>query len=246
MQPTQKSTFLTAQWLNLIFANYEIEPKILKKYLPFGTELDLWQGKCFVSVVGFDFRETAVLGIKFPFHTNFEEVNLRFYVRYKDGNNWKRGAVFIKEIVPRAMITFIANTLYKENYATHKTKKLWQITDNELLIRYEWLNKKHWNLIEVKAEKEKQNIIADSEAEFITEHYWGYAKANEDQTTEYEVVHPKWQIHAVKDYRIEADFVDLYGENFSFLVDTPPSSVFLADGSPVAILRGKSITSSSK
>jgi len=166
----KKSTFLRAEWRNLIFANYEIDPKILEKYLPFGTELDLWQGKCFVSMVGFDFRETAVLGIKFPFHTNFEEVNLRFYVRHKEGNKWKRGVVFIKEIVPRLMITLIANTLYKENYATHKTKKHIQATEKELIFRYEWLNKKHWNFLEVTTEIAKQNIVLGSEEEFITEH----------------------------------------------------------------------------
>ena len=237
----KKSTFLRAEWRNLIFANYEIDPKILEKYLPFGTELDLWQGKCFVSVVGFDFRETAVLGIKFPFHTNFEEVNLRFYVRHKEGNHWKRGVVFIKEIVPRFMITLIANTLYKENYATHKTKKHIQATEKELIFRYEWLNKKHWNFLEVTTEIAKQNILTGSEEEFITEHYWGYAYANDQQTTEYEVVHPKWQIHQVKEFKIEADFIDLYGEEFSFLANAQPSSVFMADGSKVAILGGKTI-----
>jgi len=225
----------------LIFANYEIDPQILQKYLPFGTELDLWQGKCLVSMVGFDFRETAVLGVKFPFHTHFEEINLRFYVRYKDADTWKRGVVFIKEIVPRFLITFVANTLYKENYATHRTRKYRQTTGNDLIFRYEWLNKKHWNYLEVTAETQKQAIVWGSEAEFITEHYWGYARASSARTTEYEVVHPKWQIYPVKDYRIEADFVDLYGPAFSFLAIAKPSSVFLADGSAVSVLGGQSI-----
>ena len=95
-------------------ANYEVSPEILKKYLPYKTELDVWNGQCYASIVGFQFLETQVLGIKFPFHTNFDEVNLRFYVRYNDNGEWKRGVVFIKEIVPKVMITFVANTLYNE------------------------------------------------------------------------------------------------------------------------------------
>lgn len=237
----KNNTFLTAFWHNLIFANYEIDPQILQKYLPYKTELDLFEGKCFVSVVGFDFKETAVLGVKFPFHINFEEINLRFYVRFKDGNTWKRGAVFIKEIVPKFMITFIANTLYKENYATHATRKFLQTTDNQMVLRYEWLNKSRWNYLEVTAENQKNDIIPHSEAEFITEHYWGYARSKENLTMEYEVVHPKWQIQEVVNYKIEADFVDLYGSEFSFLENAKPSSVFLADGSQVSILKGKRI-----
>ena len=237
----KKDVFLTAFWQNLIFANYEIDPQILQKYLPYKTELDLFEGKCFVSVVGFDFRETAVLGVKFPFHINFEEINLRFYVRFKDGNTWKRGAVFIKEIVPKFMITFIANTIYKENYATHATRKSLQSTDNQMVLRYEWLNKSRWNFLEVTAKNEKNTISPNTEAEFITEHYWGYAHSKENLTMEYEVVHPKWQIQEVIDYKIEADFVDLYGSEFSFLENAKPSSVFLADGSEVSILKGRRI-----
>lgn len=115
-----EKTFLKAQWSNLIMANYEVSSEILKKYLPYKTELDLFNNRCYVSLVGFMFLETQVLGIKFPFHTNFEEVNLRFYVKFNDNGSWKRGVVFIKEIVPKMMITLIANTLYNENYATHK------------------------------------------------------------------------------------------------------------------------------
>ncbi|MDB5134647.1 MAG: hypothetical protein JWP37_1250 [Mucilaginibacter sp.] len=93
-----KTQFLKAQWNNLLMLNYEVDPDILKSYIPPGTVLDLWEGKALVSMVGFMFLDTQVLGIKWPFHINFEEVNLRFYVKHFDGNEWKRGAVFISEL----------------------------------------------------------------------------------------------------------------------------------------------------
>ena len=75
--------FLTARWRYLAMLNYEVPPEALAPLVPAGTELDSWQGKTFVSVVGFLFLDTRVLGIAIPGHRDFEEVNLRFYVRRK-------------------------------------------------------------------------------------------------------------------------------------------------------------------
>ncbi len=102
--------FLTAQWKNLVMLNYEIEPSVLFPYLPKGTELDLWNNNCYISLVGFMFLNTRVRGLSIPFYRNFEEFNLRFYVRFKDKNEWKRGG-FCKRDYPKRMISFIANTM---------------------------------------------------------------------------------------------------------------------------------------
>src|SRR5689334_18327494 len=112
-----ESLFLTADWNNLVMANYIVDPAILIPYLPAKTRLDLYDNNAYVSLVGFMFENTRLMGFKIPFHVNFEEVNLRFYVRYKDGETWKRGTVFIKEIVPRRAISLVANTIYREKYA---------------------------------------------------------------------------------------------------------------------------------
>ena len=234
-------TFLKAQWKNLVMANYEVSPDILKKYLPYKTELDFWNNRCYASLVGFQFLETTVLGIKFPFHSNFDEVNLRFYVRYNDNGEWKRGVVFIKEIVPKAMITFIANTLYNENYATHPCKNDIQTTDNQLFVKYSWKHKGIWNHIKVTADLQTKPIIIGSEEEFITEHYWGYAGYSAQKTNEYQVQHPRWNVHSVKDYDIKCDFEELYGSEFAFLKQTKPTSVLLAEGSEVSVFKGKVI-----
>lgn len=103
-------------------ANYAVNRKLLDKYLPGGTEIDIWNDTCYVSLVGFMFQDTKVKGLSIPFHVNFEEVNLRFYVRFNDNGEWKRGVVFIKEIVPRPALTWVANAVYKENYETMPMK----------------------------------------------------------------------------------------------------------------------------
>ena len=100
--------FLTAKWQDLVMANYEVAPEILRDLLPNGVSLDFHDGKCFVSLVAFMFLDVRVLKIPVPFHVNFEEVNLRFYVKRETPNETKRGVVFVKEIVPRFAIATVA------------------------------------------------------------------------------------------------------------------------------------------
>ncbi|RYU97143.1 YqjF family protein [Emticicia agri] len=240
-KPSGKTTFLDAQWRKLLMANYEVSPEILQKYLPYKTELDIWNNRCYVSLVGFLFVETKVLGIKFPFHVNFEEVNLRFYVRYNDNGNWKRGVVFIKEIVPKMMITLVANTVYNENYATHACKHEITESDSQLFVKYSWKSKSGWNHLQATASNQSHAILPDSEEEFITEHYWGYARYSDKKTNEYEVTHPRWNVYPVTDYEIQCNFSELYGDDFAFLKNTIPASVLLAEGSEIAVLKGKTI-----
>ena len=233
--------FLTAAWRNLIMANYIVDSSLLQKYLPCRTELDTFNGNHYISLVAFLFQNVKLRGIAFPFHTNFEEVNLRFYVRYKENNVWKRGVVFMKEIVPRRMISFIANTLYGENYSTHKMKHQWITTDAALSINYEWRVDKTWNHLSCAAEKIPAPIIENSAEEFITEHYWGYTFINKACTGVYEVIHPKWKMHKVKSYDIICNTKQLYGEAFEETLNHKPASVFLAEGSEIKVMKGLKI-----
>ena len=233
------SNFLTARWEKLVIANYEIDPQLLQKYLPFGTELDLFEGKCLVSLIGFMFLNTKLKGIKVPFHSNFEEINLRFYVKKLENGEWKRGVVFIKEIVPKPAITIIANTLYQEHYHTMRMNHHWEITDATLQIEYAFFYKNQWHSFSISSETNPYDFQPGSEEEFITEHYWGFTQISKVKTSEYEVAHPKWKIYPTKDYSIHIDFKKVYGSDFAALNDAIPRSVFLAEGSEVAV-KGKS------
>ena len=220
--------------------NYSVDKKILGKYLPNKTEIDLWKETCYISLVGFMFKDTRVKGFKFPFHTNFEEVNLRFYVRYKDNGKWKRGVVFIKEIVPRSLLTLVANSLYQENYETMPMRHSWTNSTDSLIIEYKW-KKKQWNLLKVIADKNSNLVKMDSEEEFITEHYWGYTKISDEKTSEYGVEHLKWEVYPTKDYLVDVDFGDIYGQELKFLVSEKPKSIFLAEGSEIKVKAGRHI-----
>lgn len=228
-------SFLKAEWRKLIFANYEIDPHILKPYVPPKTELDTYEGKHFISLVGFMFQNVRLLGLKIPFHTHFEEVNLRFYVRYKEGSKWKRGTVFIKEFVPKAAITLVANNIYNERYETLSMSHHWSIGKEKQQIRYDWKKKGLKQHLQVSANSKAIPLPEGGEEEFITEHYWGYNKLNEASTNEYEVTHPRWKAYEVMDYDIKADFSHLYGPSFKVLNEQQPASILLMEGSEITI-----------
>ena len=233
--------FLSAEWNNLIMANYITDPAVLEPYLPARTELDVYNGNVYVSLIGFMFENTRLKGIKIPFHVNFEEVNLRFYVRYNDNGQWKRGTVFIKEIVPKPAISIIANALYREKYSTMPMKHFYHNNGNEISLGYHWKYKGKWNKLEASTAANALPMQPGSEEEFIAEHYWGYSKYNETTTFEYNVQHPAWEVYKVKEYLIECDFANLYGKEFSFLQNAIPNTVFLAKGSAIVVLQKKSV-----
>lgn len=234
MQP-ERSIFLRARWEYLVMINYAVDPAILLPHMPPGTELDLFNDEAIISMVGFMFNDTSVFGLRWPWHTSFEEVNLRFYVKHFDGKKWKRGVVFISEIVPRPVIAFIANKLYREHYSARPMKHYIKVVDDNITVQYQFQHQKHWNSLGVTAETSLADIKPGSEEEFIFEHYWGYNTYKANTTVEYGVEHDVWQIHKVKDWHLSCDTRSLYGEAFVTPLAKKPSSVFLAKGSQVII-----------
>ncbi len=235
------STFLTAEWRKLIMAQYAIDPALLAPYLPAGLELDLFgpDRTCFVSLVGFLFTRVRLKGIAIPFHTHFEEVNLRFYVKRNlpDGTH-RRGVVFLSEIVPKFFITLAARTLYGEAYSTARTRHTWTTTPNTLDIRYDWRHRSHWQTVSVQASPQPEPIAPNSIEDFITEHYWGYTRRRNGSTGEYGVAHPRWQTYPLHSSHVEADFGSLYGPSFAHFTQRKPDNVLLAEGSAIAIRSG--------
>ena len=229
------TVFLKANWENIIMANYEIEPKILIPFLPKGVDLDLYDGKAYISLVGFMFKNTKLFNIPIPMLGTFEEINLRFYVTRKDGNQTKRGVVFINETIPYKLVAWMANKLYKEHYTVVPTKNDICSDEKSQKIEFKWLLNKKWNSIFVEAEIKSEKMKKNSLEKFIYEHYYGYTKIDAQKTEEYQLQHPSWKVHEVVNYKIDCDFKAMYGESFSVLNQTKPTAVFIAEGSKVAV-----------
>ncbi|CAN5268243.1 DUF2071 domain-containing protein [soil metagenome] len=236
-----KKIFLSAEWQNLIMINYEVDPKVLLPFLPAFTQLDQFENKTLVSLVGFLFKDTKVFGIRWPGHTTFEEVNLRFYVKHFTGKEWRRGVVFISEIVPKSIIANAASLLYHEPYIKRKMRHQFLHKGDLFEVQYQWKNKKKWNSINVTAETTLYDIERNSAQEFIFEHYWGYNKYSDTKTVEYGVEHITWQTHKIKNWSLYCDIENVYGADFLPFLNKKPDSVFMAKGSSVIIRKPKYI-----
>lgn len=233
--------FLKAEWRNLAMLNYEVSPDLLAEFIPAGTELDRWDGKLFVSLVGFRFLKTRVRGFSIPFHRNFDEVNLRFYVRRTEGTEVRRGVVFIKEIVPRRAIAFVARNVYNERYVALPMRHHMESLGDNLCVEYGWRTRSAWNCITLRTEGNAVLPQENSEERFITEHYWGYAQQCDGSTMGYRVAHPPWRVWQVCDAKFEGDMTGLYGPELAAVIRGKPSSAFLAEGSEVTVHRGRKI-----
>jgi uncharacterized protein len=232
-------SFLTAEWLNLVMLNYEAEPAVLKRLVPVGCELDLWEGRAFLSVVAFQFFNTRLLGIRVPGHRNFEEVNLRFYVRHKSGEEWRRGVVFVKELVPRRALAFTARAVYGENYVALPMRHAVTREDSVSRASYEWQHAGAWEGVWATHTGPPQTPPDGSAETFITEHYWGYSRQRDGSTVEYQVEHPRWQVWPAEKAALDCDVAALYGAEFVESMTADPSSAFVADGSPIVVRMGR-------
>jgi uncharacterized protein len=226
--------FLTANWRYLAMLNYVVDPALLAPLVPPGTEIEYENGDTFLSVVGFLFLDTRLLGLPIPRHRDFEEVNLRFYVRKKSADTWRRGVVFVRELVPRPAIALIARVFYGEPYLAVPMKHQIDHRNLELGVEYSWRRGRKWESLKVRATGEPQTILAGSHPEFITEHYWGYTSTRAG-CSEYRVEHPRWKIWNAESFEFNADVLTLYGRQFVETLNTPPRSAFIADGSPVEV-----------
>src|SRR6266436_2826842 len=191
-----------------------LDRRVVGQVVPPGTELDFENGETFLSVVGFLFLDTRLLGLPIPLHRDFEEVNLRFYVRKKSADTWRRGVVFVRELVPRRAIALVARTFYGENYVALPMKHQIDHLHLKLSVEYSSRRGRKWESLKMSASGEPQTIAAGSHPEFITEHYWGYTCVRAG-CSEYRVEHPRWKTWTAETFELRADPVALYGEQFA-------------------------------
>jgi uncharacterized protein YqjF (DUF2071 family) len=236
--------FLTAAWRDLAMINFAVDPTVLRPLLPPGTELDRWQGVTLVSLVGFRFGDTRVLGLPVPGHRDFDEVNLRFYVRRRANvGGWRRGVVFVREFVPLRAVALIARWCYQEPYAAVPMRHRIDLAGADRgvpgRVAYEWSHGGRWHGLTLETRGMPALPVPGSEAEFIVEHYWGYAAQRGGGCKEYRVVHPAWRVWETAEARADCDALGLYGPRFTECLAAPPRSAFLAEGSAVEVHPGR-------
>lgn len=204
--------FLTARWSHLAMLHFAIPAPWLRRHLPPGCEPDTsLDGKAYVSLVGFNFLQTRVLGVRWPGLTDFPEFNLRGYVRHVASGD--RGVVFIREIVPSRLIA-VEHTVRHDGRVSRMT---------------------------LLADPEPYLPPPDSREAWFKEHRWGFNRTSHGgRLRRYEVVHPAWRCHRVASYELDWDFEGLYGHPWGALHDRRADLALLAEGSDVSVYVWKS------
>lgn len=237
--------FLTAELRDVIMLSYEVSPALISRLFPSGTELDQWQGKNFISLVALRFLNMKVLGVPVPFHRDFDQINLRFYVLRRDGSGLRRGVVFIREIVPRWAVATIARLLYNEPYVTRSTAHRNKREGPALQARYAWAGRHDRGQLSISVSGNPELPAEGSLEQFIAQRYWGYSVQRDGGCLEYRVQHPPWRVWRAHDAKFEGEVGELYGRELAAIVANRPASAFLAEGSGITVFRGRRYAASS-
>jgi uncharacterized protein len=231
-----KPTFLTADWRYLAMLNYEVDPAVLAAHVPMGTELDDYNGRHFISLVGFLFLDTHVLSLPAFFHQNFEEVNLRFYARRNAGGDRHRGVVFLREMVPRPLVAEMAKLTYNEPYRTVPMRHTLVETHGELQsVEYQFGGPSELCRMTLHVDSLLERLSEGSPEEFLSHRQWGYTRQRDGGTIEYRVEHPRWNVWPNARWELDGPLREFYDEPFAGIISKGPASAFIAEGSAVAV-----------
>jgi uncharacterized protein len=239
--------FLTASWRYLAMLNYEVPAALLQPMVPAGTELDSFRGAVLATVVGFRFLDTRVLGVAIPGHRDFDEVNLRFYVRRRAEDGWRKAVVFVRELVPRVAIALVARWTYNEPYTATPMRHDLDVTGAAEGLpghaAYAWRLAGRWQRLEVRTTGRPAHSDPESEPAFIAERDWGYTVQRDGGTREYRVTHPAWRIWTDAVATLDCEVGAVYGKGFAECLTAVPRSAFLAEGSKVQVYSGRRLSS---
>lgn len=224
-------SLLTADWTNLLVATFEADKNLLREYIPYKTELNDWNGKYYMSLLGFMFSKPLIAGIPSPFYRCFEEINLRFYVRHKSRYGWRNGVVFIKEIAPAKLIGLTAKWLYHENFISLPIKHSFTGNDKEKKTAYYWNTGREWNYVKLVTSVNPAETGTSSLESFTRDHYFAYTRQSPGETREFEIEHPIWNIYPGISFDMKLDAETIYGKQFTDYFLEPPCASFLMDGS---------------
>lgn len=239
--PGQRVPFLTATWRNLALLSCEVDSTVLRPYQPHGVELDSWQGKHLITMVGLQFLDARVLGVPVPFHRSYPQVNLRFYVRRWSGGSWRPGVVFIKQMVPKRLVAAVARRVYQEKFTALPMRSLVESgpgTEQVRRVSYQWFTGLDWNRMSVSVSGDPAPSGVGSLEEFVAERYYGYNSQRDGSTMEYQIEHPRWRVWRAYESELDCDAAGVYGPEFAESLGSPPLSAILAEGSPVAVHKG--------
>ena len=227
--------FITAHWQNLALLSWSIDDSAVTRLLPQGLEIDRFNGNAFVSAVGLTVSNLRVLGVS-TWPTRFEQVNFRFYVRQRlISGGYRRGVVFLKQLVPHRTTALTARLVYGEPFApvpiSHDCREPHTgLLDAHREFTYSWRRNGQMEGLRAETDLAAEFPGPGSLAEFLTVRHWGYNGRPGDHTKGYAVSRPAWAVRPATAWRFDCDVATLLGGAFARGMSTAPASVLMTSG----------------
>lgn len=224
---------LQAHWSHLCVLSYAVPPELLQPLTPRGLMLDTRDGQCFASLVAFDFENTRFKGMAWPFHRDFPEVNLRFYVRNKAG---ERGFCYVREFVPKRLVCWIARRLYHEPFERVPMTSDVHRKNAGLEVIHKFRHHERWQEIAVATTGAAPLLpTEDSWESYFLDQQWGFGTDEAGRPIRYRIAHPRWLVYSVEWADVRVNWAKTYGPAWKCLQETKPFSKILAEGSDVVV-----------
>jgi uncharacterized protein YqjF (DUF2071 family) len=194
-----------------------------------------------LSLVAFHFADNRVLGVPIPFAREYDQINLRFYVRRRlEDGGWRRGVVFLRELAPAKPVVAGARFVYGERYdcvpVTARVRPPGAAGTRGGRAVYRWRDRHQVHRLAVDFHGPAALPGPGSLEDFLTDRHFGYVSA-ERATREYRVDHPPWRVWPATDARLSHGIADAFGRRFERALDRAPLSAFVAEGSRMELHR---------
>lgn len=201
------------EWHNVIFVHWQVELNELKKFMPKELEIDLFEGKPWISLVAFTLKKIRPRYLPaFPPISNFDEVNFRTYIKKGD----KPGIYFLSIEGGKKISCKIAKLASGLPYRYAKIKR-----ENN---QYRSANPKTQEGLEMKFAV--KNPVTDKNPldKWLTERY-ALFQDTRHKIREFEIHHPEWPLN-----NIEVEKLDINYPRFKDLIPNDPHKMHYSKG----------------
>jgi uncharacterized protein YqjF (DUF2071 family) len=210
--PTEKWKFYQ-EWNNAIFLHWQVELSELENFVPTELEIDLFDGKPWISVVAFTMEKIRPKNLpSFPPISDFDEINIRTYVKSKN----KTGVYFLSIEGGKKLSCKVAKGMSELPYRFSKIKR----TEN----KYESSNSEFNEKLNIEFTIGK-GITEKTELEkWLTERY-ALFQDTEKSINEFEIHHLEWTINKIDMKKLEFNY-----QRFDKLIKNNPDKIQYSKG----------------
>lgn len=208
-----KSWRFYQEWNNAIFLHWQVELSELEKFVPKELEIDLFEGKPWVSVVAFTMEKIRLKNLpSFPPISDFDEINVRTYIKSKN----KTGVYFLSIEGGTKLSCEISKGISELPYrfsTIKRTAKQYKSYNSEF--------KDSLDIEFVVGKEIKQKTLLDT---WLTERYLLF-QDTEKYINEFEIHHLEWPISEIKLLKLDFNY-----PRFSRLFKNAPDKIHYSEG----------------